>query len=271
MPTILDAERIVGGTDLTVDTPAGTVRFQECAEGEWLTKKGEPARKAHRGYWLDGEPIAAVSDITATLAKPALDHWKQKHMAIGAVQAERLGELHGVPEEDYAARVTMLGLGPDAARAEGAARGTAIHAVMHAYVTTGEPPNPAELPQECRPWLSGAMRACLALDPEVIAAEFMVCHPELRYAGRPDLYAICGGLRTLIDYKTGRGIIHDGAHWQTRGYAECFEHCGLEPPERILIVGINDEGGFTLADCDVSPEEWRALVCVFQSTRRRRR
>lgn len=271
MTAILPPERILGGTDLQVDHPAGLLRFQECRRNEWLTLKGEPAMKAHRGYWLDGDYLDAVSSIVGVLDRPGLTRWMQDHTARGAVQAERMGELQGVPEEEYLARVTLLGLGPEAARDQGAARGTAIHLAMHTLARTGEPPDSADYPREWLPWLGGSMRAWLALDPASIDAEFLVCHPELGYAGRPDLCAVCDGKRTLIDFKTGKGKVFSAGHWQTRGYAECFEFCELEPPERIVIVGIDDRGGFELVDCEVSGEEWHGLVAVYRANKRAER
>lgn len=249
----------------------GLLRFENFGPGEWLTQKGEPAKKSRRRYLLNGDEVDSVSSIVSTIEKPGLYPWYEANGAIGAVRAERMGELEGVPESEYVERIRLLKLGATFARDEGADRGKAIHLGLHTFATTGEPPNPADLPGAWRPWLSGAMSAALALglSPEsLIEAEQIVCHPSYRYAGRPDLYARVNGLRTLIDYKTGKGRVFEQAHYQTRLYAECFEHCELDPPDRIVIVGIDESGGFEPVECEATALDAWALLETFRSRKR---
>jgi hypothetical protein len=268
----LPVERIVGGTVLEVDHPAGLLRFEEFSRGEWLTLKGEPAKKGRRGYYLrpsdEWEQLASVSDIVDALSKPGLYTWHEQRGIHGGVAAERAGLLEDVKPEDYPDVIRGHGLGADDARDEGADRGHVIHGALHALSKGEDPPNPKDVPEGARPWLLGAMRAWNALSPEPILAEFPICHPALRYAGRPDLYARCRGQRTLIDWKTGKGKVYDQAHFQTRGYAESFLFGEIEPPERIVIIGIDDAGNFELVDCAVSAGDWSALVTVFNARRR---
>lgn len=258
-PTGERVERVIDGI--------GTVTFENYGPGEWMTKKGDPAKIAKRRYLLDGEEIDSVSSIVGTLDKPALLYWYEDQTARGAVQAERMGELVDVPEEDYAKRIKALGLGASAKRDEGADRGNAIHAAFHKLATEGKAPNPAEFPALARPWVQGALCAWLAMDPELIASEEIVCNPVYLYGGRPDLVAMVDGKRTLIDYKTGKGRVYDQAHYQTRLYEMALRHCGVEI-ERIVIVGINDSGGFELIDCEITEAEAEALIVVYRSRRR---
>jgi hypothetical protein len=265
---ILSPDRIVGGTVIEIEHPAGLLRFEEFREGEWLTLKGQPAMTSRRGYYLDGEPLEfSVSEIVGLFEKPALYRWHEDRGVRGAVRAERLGELEGMPEEDWVRRVRMLGLGADAMRDESADRGQAIHTALQTLAAGGRVDVDA-FPSEWMPWLTGALRAWLVLQPQVIASELLVCHPEMRYAGRLDLYALIDGKRTLLDYKTGKGRIWPEAHWQTRGYAEALPFSGFEPPESILILGIDDEGGFEFEECDVQPDEWAGLVSVAKARKR---
>lgn len=242
----------------------GTLRFENLAPGEWLTKKGEPAKTARRRYLFNGEEVDGVSSIVGALDKPALLRWIEDQATRGAVHAERMGELAGLPEWEWKDRVRFLNLGASAKRDEGADRGTAVHEAFHSLATTGDAPNPADYPAIARPWLQGAIRAWMAMDPEPITSEEIVCHPEMLYAGRPDLIARVAGRRTLIDYKTGRGRVFDQAHYQTRGYAEALPFCG-DGVDRILIVGIADDGGFELVGCEATPEDWAALLRVYRS------
>lgn len=260
---------IEGGETVVREIPGvGTVRFENYGPGQWATKKGEPGKTSRRRYLLDDDELDSVSSIVGTLDKPALMYWIEDQATRGAVQAERLGELEDVPEEDWARRVKFLGLGASAKRDMGADRGTVIHAAMHG-LTEGRVQNPADFPGTARPWLQGAQRAWLTLNPEkVIASEEIVCHPEHLYAGRPDLVAVVDGQVTLIDYKSSRsGTVYESAHFQTRLYSMALARCGLEI-EHILLVGIGNDGNFELVECEVDEASAEALIAVYKARKR---
>lgn len=250
----------------------GELRFENFDKGQWRTKSGSLAKTARRRYLLNGDPLDAVSDFCRVLDKPALTKpggWIERNAAIGAVQAERMGELHGVPQDEWCWRARGLGLGPTAKKEEGADRGKILHSVFES-LANGEPtPDPAEFPAIARPWLRGAINAWLALGvTEIVAAETMVCHPELGYGGRPDLVAIADGKVTLLDYKSGKGFAYPEAHFQTRLYDMGLrESAGIEV-ERIVIVAIGNDGGFDLPECDVTEDEARALITVYRARHR---
>lgn len=256
----------LGGEIVEVAHPAGALRFEDFGAGEWLTQKGEPARKPRRRYLLDDREMDSVSSIVGTLDKPALIHWAEDHGARGGAEAQRLGELDGVPEEEILGRVKLLGLGASAKRDEGADRGKAIHAAFESLAHTGGLPD--EFPLAWKAWLKGAARAWLAMRPEPHEIEQMVCRPDLQYAGRPDIIATVDSKRTLIDYKTGKGKVYDQAHYQTRLYTMALEASGLDPVERILIVGITDDGGFQLVECEATEEDALCLLHTFHARKR---
>ena len=258
-------ELLPGGYTIEREIPGvGLLTFEDYPIGGWMTKRGEPAKIARRRYLLDGVELDSVSSIVGALDKPALMIWIEQQATLGAVQAERLGELLDVPEEDWVKRVKSLGMGASAKRDEGADRGTIIHAAFHSLATTGSPPNPAEFPALARPWLRGAVGAWFAMDPEMESAEQIVCNPSRGYAGRFDLLALVDGKRTLVDYKTGKGRVYDAGHYQTRLYnmALCHEGRGVE---RILIVGVADDGGWQLVDCEATEEDALALWHTFHA------
>lgn len=252
----------------------GTLVFENAEAGQWLTKKGTPAKKAKRTYTLTpaaaGEPaeLDAVSSIVGCMHKQALLGWYEKCGAIGAIRAVRAGEIDDtVPEEEVIDRVRLLGLGADRQKSDAADRGTAIHTVFEALAQGGEPPDPAEFPEEARPWLQGAVSAWLALDPEPTEVEQIVCHPDDRYAGRPDLVAHVRGVPTLIDYKTGKGRIYPESQYQTRLYERARRACGQEPCERLLVIGVKDDGGFEVCESAVTDEDAASLLALFRSRR----
>jgi hypothetical protein len=246
----------------------GLLRFENFGVGEWLTQKGEPAKKARRRYLLNGQELDSVSSVVGLLSKEALYYWHEDHGARGAIEAMEAGELEGVPIEEAIKTIRALKLGAKAAKEEGADRGIAIHEAFQTLAATGEAPRFGDFPQAWWPWVKGCAKAWLKLDPEPIDAEFMVCNPEAGYAGRPDLYCRSKGQRVLVDYKTGKGRIYEQAHYQTRGYAEAFEPCHIDPPDRILIVGIGDDGSVILEDCAATSEDWSALLHTYHSRKR---
>jgi hypothetical protein len=246
----------------------GVLRFENFGPGEWLTKAGEPAKIARRRYLLDGTELDSVSSIVGLFSKEALYYWHEDHGARGAVEAMEAGELEDVPLDEVVKRVRSLGLGAKAAKDEGAERGQAIHTAFETLAKTGEAPHFSDYPKAWWPWVKGCAKAWLKLDPEPIDVEFMVCHPALGYAGRPDLLCRSKGERVLVDYKTGKGRIYEQAHYQTRGYSEAFEPCEIEPVDGIVIVGIGDDSSVILEDCAATPEDWAALVHTFRSRKR---
>lgn len=250
----------------------GLLVFESAGIGQWLTQKGEPAKKAKRCYTLfplEGEKFICdgVSSIPGCLHKPALLGWYEDYGARGAVKAHRLGELEDVPDEEIIERVRFLGLGADDQRDAAALRGTAIHAVLDDLAHNREP-DPSSMPPEWRPWFDGAIAAWDELQPEAVEIEQIVCHPEDRYAGRFDLVARVDGALTLLDYKTGKGRVYSEAHYQARLYERARVRCGFEPVERIVVVGVDDRGGFTLSEGLVSDEEAEALLRLYRSKQR---
>ena len=245
----------------------GTLRFENNPAGTWFTQRGDIAKRARRRYLLDDTELDSVSSIADTLSKPALMWWHETQGLVGGAQAALAGLLSGVPAGEWPDLCRLHGYG--VAGSDAAPRGTAIHVGMDTIARTGEPPNALDYPEAWRPWLRGAMRAWLALDPERIDSEFIVCNPALGYAGRPDLYARSHGRTCLLDWKSAAGgRVFDASHYSTRGYAECFEVCGLEPPESIVICAFDDQGNFEPIECAVSAEDWSDLVRVFRSRKR---
>jgi hypothetical protein len=252
----------------------GTLRFEDLGPGEWLTQKGEPAKKARHRYALNGEDFTSVSSITGVLDKPGVYPWMEAGGIEGALEAVGRGlidpSLHDGPAAVEIVRREKLGA--EARRDKAAERGKAIHTVFHQYCETGSIPKHSEFPEEWQPWVKGAAQAILLLDPEPEEAEQIVCNPQYRYAGRPDLICRSRGRRVLIDYKTSAaGRVYDAAHYQTRGYAMCLEPCGIEPVEDIVIVPVGADGRVTAEDlvrCEATELDFIGLRSVYESRKR---
>lgn len=247
----------------------GLLRYENCEAGEWLTQRGEPAKKPRRRYLLDGQDLVSVSSIVDNLHKPALIPWAEDHGARGGAALALAGQLDDCPPEEIIQRVRAAKLGSDAVRDEAADRGNAIHAGLEALVQTGKALDFADYPEAWRAWVQGAADAWLQLGcPRNGVAEEIVCNPARGYAGRPDLIVDVDGAWTLLDYKTGRGKIYDQAHYQTKLYDMANEACDLRPIDQILIVGISDQGKADLVACEAT--ELDALSLIQIATGRKR-
>ena len=262
-------------TDLIVDgeivtreiEDVGTVIFEDLGPGEWLTQKGEPAKKARRRYTLNGDELISVSSITGTLDKPALVPWAER-MGIEGLARLVLDDVIITSPEQAVNIVRLEKQGAEAQRDEGAERGDAVHDVFEGFALGRPARKLSDYPDKWHPWIIGANRAWLLMDPEPEEAEKIVCNPTYRYAGRPDLICRINSRRTLIDYKTGKGRIYEQAHYQTRLYDLALEPSGIEPVEDIIIVGISDQGEVELVHCEATELDALGLLSVHLSRKR---
>jgi hypothetical protein len=247
----------------------GTLRFEDLPAGGWLTQKGQPSKLPRRRYTLNEEELLAVSGITGTLEKAALVPWAEAKGIEGTVRAYRAGLIGEDTDGPRAVQIVRAeSLGADAQRDEAADRGKAIHKAFELLATTGEAPKLGDYPTEWHPWIKGAVRAWMALNPEPEEVEQIVCNPQRRYAGRPDLICRIGGRRTLVDYKTGKGRVYDQAHYQTRLYELALEPSLIEPIEDIIIIGIGDDGEWEPVHCEATELDALGLLSVHLSRKR---
>jgi hypothetical protein len=258
----------LGAERIERDIPdLGMLVFENAEAGQWLTKKGAPAKKAKRLYTLNDRELVSVTTVQNVLAKPALIAWAEDHGARGAIEASRLGEIpDDLPLDEVIGRVRTLGLGAEAVKRRAAKRGLDLHDALETWAQSGDLPDPAMMDPEHRPYLRGLARALLELDPEPIAAEQITCSPALGYAGRYDLRAIVDGQVTMLDLKTSAsGKPYPEAHTQLQAYALADEAIGVPRPERLIALGVSPEGAFCADDCCATPEHWLAVLGCFRA------
>lgn len=132
-------------------------------------------------------------------------------------------------------------------RDNGQARGKAAHSYVEAYLTGADLPLLADYPEDWRGYMQGAAAFLFEYDPQPVAVERLVVHPEMRYAGRLDLLARVRDRLTLLDFKTNpKGTVYPKAHVQATAYAIADERCGGEPIEAVMLVGIAADGTFNV-------------------------
>jgi len=146
---------------------------------------------------------------------------------------------------------------------QAAERGKAVHAFVEHYMTTGGLLALAEFPTDHHPYLQGMAKFLWEYDPQPLAVERLICHPELHYAGRLDLIAELAGKPVLLDFKTNPGgRVYSEAHVQAAAYRMADKRCGGEPIDDVLLVGISSEGAYhpVPGACDVAAKVWGCLL-----------
>lgn len=149
------------------------------------------------------------------------------------------------------------------------ARGKAVHLFVETYLTSGTFLDFADFPPDFHPYLRGAASFLWEYDPIPISVELLVCHPELGYAGRLDLLAEIGGALTLVDYKTNpKGAVYPEAHVQAHAYTLADKRCGGVDIERVMIVGIGEDGSTNVVDGADASKVWGSALDFYRTMNR---
>lgn len=210
----------------------GSIDFVESDKSRvyWLTPEGGERRR---------RMPSVTSVIGAVWPKPALLAWYARHGS----DAPRMLDL-------------------------AAERGKAVHTFVEDYLKTGKPTPLGEYPPEVRPYVQHAAAFLWAYDPEPVAMERLVAHPELGYAGRFDLTAYVRGKLTMLDFKTNAaGMVYAEAHIQAHAYALADLRCGADPVERVLLVGVGESGYRPVAGVDCT-DAWLRVLDLYKSKRK---
>jgi hypothetical protein len=148
-------------------------------------------------------------------------------------------------------------------RKDGIGRGKRTHLFMETYLRDGVLLPFSDFEPDDKPFLQGAARFIFEQDPQPApeGVERLVCHPELRYAGRPDLIATCRKWPSelgLFDYKTSpEGNVYAEGHLQTWAYALADYRCGGEPIARRAIVAFSGGGKYRIVESPDASELWQ--------------
>ena len=223
-----------------------------------------------RAYWLFAggkrSRLVSVTTVLGCLEKRALYSWYEARGAEGALRAISQGELDPKsPPEDAVEVVRLLGLGADAAKKKAADRGLDVHGALELWAETGELPAAGDLAIDARPYLQGLASWLVQADPEPVAVEQIVAHPELKYGGRYDLLAHIDGVLTLVDLKTSKnGTPYSEAHTQLRAYWEAENAVGVEGIEQAVAVGVSPDGRFAAEKCCAPVDAFERVLSVYR-------
>ena len=202
-----------------------------------------------RNYWLlpdGGQRRTRLPSVTSILRdtwpKPALLEWYAQHGREAHTLLERASE-----------------------------RGKAVHRFVEVFMSTGELLPFGDFPDDFHGYLQGAARFLWELEPEPLAVELLVCHPELNYAGRLDLIANVNRLPTLLDFKSNpKGNVYTEAHVQAAAYVIANERCAGPAVDRVMIVGLSEDGRFqwTRGELDASRKTWASALDFYKTINR---
>ncbi len=160
----------------------------------------------------------SVTSILGVLDKPALVYWAANETAHAAVRAAQ--SLPQRIAEDGPAETAKWLAGARYRTTPGARSatelGTAIHAACEQYALTGQRP---DVDDEVQPFLDRFDEWAQRAQPEYVAAEMTVYHPEYGYAGTLDAIIKLDGETYIGDYKSTRKDV-DSQGKPTEPYAE---------------------------------------------------
>lgn len=232
----------------------------------------EFTEKPRRGYILvtpDGKrrKMVSVTTVLGTLEKRALYRWHEAKGAEGVVRAVQAGQLNPdmCPPADAIEVVRSLGLGADAAKQQAADRGLDVHGALEHWAATGDLPLGGDMDPDAKPYLKGLAGWLLKYDPTPIHVERIVAHPELRYAGRYDLFCEIAGLTALVDLKTSRnGLPYPEAHLQLEGYRAAEVALGEPDPTQLIALGVGPDGVYAHEACVAEPGAFERVLDVYR-------
>lgn len=230
-----------------------------------------------RGKWhqyrLDDERVTSVTTyINGGLPKPQLVPWAARTVAEACADLpSTVDELRALGRGPFVAALTAV---VDQRRDAAADRGTEIHRYGE-LVVHGEP---VDVPADIADAVAGYARWLDRSGFEVLLTERIVGNRVARYAGRFDLYGHMGGLRWLLDLKSGKGVYGDTA-LQCAAYARAefyvdddgAEH-KMPTVDRIGVLHVQPESTelYDLGDIATSFVEFRAAQTIYAGATRRK-
>jgi len=207
----------------------------------WYTRDGNPQHFTpgrngkERPVWITDARrlglLPSVTNILGIIAKPQLENWKLKQVAIAALRNPR-GQDE--PEDYYIDRlVEMSKMGVK----DAADLGTRVHAALDAALA-GNP-----YPDDLAPYVRPVVEWRNQTEIEITEREIVVTNNAEGYAGRVDVLFSYGksGIG-ILDYKTRKTKpgepcqAYDGQAAQLAAYAAAYY--GAERLQRVLMANI---------------------------------
>jgi hypothetical protein len=202
-----------------------------------MTTEAVAAKKArvHTVYKLkSGARVPGVTTVLGVLNKPALVSW-----------ANRLG-LEGIDVGKYVDALALIGtIGHDM---------ICCHNKGVLFDPTGHLPELVDKAENC---LISYFHWAKGKTIEPILCEAALVSENYRYGGTIDMYALVDGVRTIMDFKTGRAIYPEHIY-QVAAYRQLLEEHGHQVDAvRVLQIGRAEDEGFSEKTVGDTSREWQ--------------
>lgn len=260
---------------MATGTPQG---FHSAAEAiaafPTLTRKDGPSG---RFYLIGDASYPSVTHILGCIGKPALINWaanQERALCVDVAADLYLDLLKTQPMTRVSYLATLDGrLGKQKQHKRTLERASEIGSQAHALIEwnlrsqLGQQvgPEPRVVDQAQHAFMTFQQWAnSVALQP--IFIEQTVFSTRHAFAGTMDLVALVNGVRTLIDFKTGKAIYAE-AHLQNVAYRAALDEMGHEPSEAGLIVRLpktQHDPAFETAVCPPVAELLPTFLAVKQ-------
>jgi hypothetical protein len=200
-----------------------------------IDKTAAKRSKVHTRYYSkDGTMLPGVTTVLGVLNKPALVPW-----------ANNLG-LAGVSVREYVDALAAIGsLAHDMILAH------------HKNIKFQPDGHPADLIDKAENCLLSYFEWEKGHKIEPILCEAALVSERYGYGGTLDLFANVDGVRTIVDYKSGKAIYPEHVY-QVAAYRQVLEENGHQADGvRILQIGRSEDEGFSEKYVDDTSREWK--------------
>lgn len=220
--------------------------------------------KVGRFYEVPGldEPLPSVTHILSVIAKPALINWaaNQERTMVLEAAADLYEDIAGTPRMARPVYLTTLQrrLGKVKAHQRELAKageiGTQVHGLIEWEIrrSLGQKVGPEPRVTDKAQWAYMAFQDWAAqVGMKPIFIEQMIFSRKHGYAGTMDLLAEVEGIKTLVDFKTGKAVYGE-AHLQNVAYQVALEEMGHQRAERGMILRlpkIESDPEFEAVEC----------------------
>lgn len=244
----------------------GVIEFERAPVG-YLKKDGTPRLMDWRAYMVTPNDqkrtrYPSMTTLLGAILPKDLSRYGETHGAIGAHFLHQQGDLTTEhTDEDAVEMVRERRVGVEAATNRAASRGIDVHKFLEEFGKTGEMPR-MDVPPELAGYVKGLEDFLKEYDPEPSATELLVADPDRGFAGRLDMRArtrtksLPFRAHRIVDLKTSPKLsIWPSAHAQTQGYRLADMKCGGPETDTPIVVVVDAEGRFEVADCLCSEEQ----------------
>lgn len=175
-------------------------------------------------YTINEKAYPSVTTILKVIGKPALLYWafNQGVELSRANPNDEIKQLQG-KFRDVSSKAF--------------ARGSRVHDMIEAYFKTGEFIEP--LFED--PYYNAFKQFVEEHHVECLESEFQICDDEFGFAGTCDFYGLVDGKKSIMDFKTGKGLYPEVGLQLT-----AYSHASKREVENLVAVCFKEDGTYEM-------------------------